>query len=252
MMGNPNWTTIELNPDERIDDLERCGFKIIQDPKLFCFGIDAVLLSGFAKVRQGETVLDLCSGNGIIPILLAAKSQAGNIFGVEIQKESVSLALRSIEANGISDRVKMICGDIKCVTDYFVKSAFDVVTCNPPYMIDSHGLKNLDSPKAVARHELLCNFEDVVKAASEMLKPGGRFFLVHRPFRLVELFETLTKYNLEPKRMKMVHPFVDHEPNMVLIEAVSGARRRLTVEKPLIVYETPGVYTEEIYDIYGY
>lgn len=251
-MENPNWTTIELNPDERIDDLERCGYKIIQNPNLFCFGIDAVLLSGFVKVRQGEMVLDLCSGNGIIPILLAAKTQASQIFGVEIQRESVSLAQRSAEANGIINRVKMICSDINKINDIFVKSAFDVVTCNPPYMIDSHGLKNPESPKAIARHEIMCNFDDVAKTASEMLKPGGRFFLVHRPFRLVEIFETLSKYNLEPKRMKMVHPFVDHEPNMVLIEAVLEARRRITVEKPLIVYEAPGVYTQEIYDIYGY
>ena len=251
-MENPNWTTIKLNPGERIDDLERCGYKIIQDPKLFCFGIDAVLLSGFAKVRAGEKVLDLCSGNGIIPILLAAKSQAAHITGLEIQRESANLAKRSIEANGISDRVNIICGDIKEAEDFFSKSAFDVVTCNPPYMIDSHGLKNPDSPKAIARHEIMCDFNDVVKAAAAMLKPGGRFFLIHRPFRLVEIFDTLTKYNLEPKRMKMVHPFVDHEPNMVMIEAVSDGRRRITVEKPLIVYENPGEYTQEIYDIYGY
>lgn len=251
-MENPNWTTIKLNPGERVDDLERCGFKIIQDPKMFCFGIDAVLLSGFAKVRQGDKVLDLCSGNGIVPILLAAKSQASHIFGIELQKESVDLAQRSVIANGIAERVRMICGDIKEVENYFVKSAFDVVTCNPPYMIDSHGLKNPDSPKALARHELTCNFDDVARIAADMLKPGGRFFLVHRPFRLVELFETLTKYKLEPKRMKMVHPFVDHEPNMVLIEAVAGGRSRLAVEAPLIVYEAPGQYTQEIYDIYGY
>lgn len=251
-MENPNWTTIKLNPGERVDDLERCGYKIIQDPKMFCFGIDAVLLSGFAKVRAQENVLDMCCGNGIIPILLAAKSQAGHITGMEIQREAAALAKRSVEANGLSDRINIICGDIKEADAYFSKSVFDVVTCNPPYMLDSHGLKNPESPKAIARHEIMCNFEDIARSAASMLKPGGRLFLVHRPFRLVELFSTLTKYNLEPKRMKMVHPFIDHEPNMVLIEAVLDGRRRITVEQPLIVYEQPGVYTPEIYEIYGY
>lgn len=251
-MENPNWTTIKLNPGERIDDLERCGYKIIQDPAQFCFGIDAVLLSGFAKIRQGENALDMCCGNGIIPILLAAKTQARHIVGIELQRPAAQLAQRSVEANGLSDRINIICGDIKEADEYFARSSFDVVTCNPPYMIDSHGLKNPDSPKAIARHEIACDFNDVVSCAASMLKPGGRFFLVHRPFRLVELFGTLTRYRLEPKRMMMVHPFVDHEPNMVLIEAVAGAKRRLTVEKPLVVYESPGVYTTEIYDIYGY
>ena len=251
-MENQSWTTIELNEGERVDDLERSGLKIIQNPKLFCFGIDAVLLSGFVKASPKDRILDLCSGNGIIPILLSAKTEAKQITGIEIQPESVELANRSAAANGIAQRVDFVCGDLKNAEEYFAKSAFDVVTCNPPYMIDSHGLKNPDSPKAIARHEIMCDFEDIAKTASKMLKPGGRFFLVHRPFRLVEIFETLSKYKLEPKRMKMVHPFADHEPNMVLIEAVLDAKRRLTVESPLVVYKEPGKYTPEIYDIYGY
>jgi len=251
-MANPNWTTIELNEGERVDDLERCGFKIIQNTEKFCFGMDAVLLSGYAYAKRGEKVLDLCTGNGIIPILLAAKTQAERIVGIEIQRDIADLAKRSVTANGIGDRVNIICADIKETEDYLQAGIFDVVTCNPPYMIDNHGIKNPDSPRAIARHEILCNFDDVARIASRMLRPGGKLFLIHRPFRLTEIFETLTKYNLEPKRMKLVHPYVNREPNMVLIEANLNGRRRLTVERPLIVYESPNCYTKEIYDIYGY
>ncbi len=251
-MEDPNWTTIELKDGERIDDLERCGYRIIQDTNKFCFGMDAVLLSGYAFAKQGEKVLDLCTGNGIIPILLAAKTKAEIIVGIEIQKDVASLAKRSVALNGLSDRVNIIPADIKQAEEFLQPGIFDVVTCNPPYMIDSHGIKNPDSPRAIARHEILCRFDDVAAAAARMLRPGGRFYLIHRPFRLTDIFETLTKYNLEPKRMKLVHPYVDREPNMVLIEAGLGKRRRLTVERPLIVYKAPNCYTKEIYDIYGY
>lgn len=249
-MKNPDWTTIKLNEGERVDDLGRCNFKIIQNPDKFCFGIDAVLLSGFANVKKDEKVLDLCSGNGIIPMLLCAKTQGASFEGIEIQEESVALATRSIKANGIDDVARVVQGDIKNITDYFAPSSMNVVTCNPPYMIDSHGIKNPDSPKAIARHEIMCDFTDVAKAAAKMLKVGGRFYLIHRPFRLVELFDTLTKYKLEPKRMRFVHPFADHEPNMVMIEAVLGGKRRITIERPLVVYEKENVYTQEIYEIY--
>lgn len=245
-------TTIDLKDNERIDDLERCGYRIIQNKDLFCFGIDAVILSSYAKVFEGDNVVDLCAGNGIIPILLAAKTSLKTVTGLEIVEENVTLAKRSIEMNGISDRVHMVNGDIKNVKEYFEPQSMDVVTCNPPYMIDSHGIKNPSSPKAIARHEIMCDFTDVAKAAKYLLKNSGRLYIVHRPFRLVELFETLTENGLEPKRMKMVHPYVDKEPNMVLIEAVKGGKRRLSVEKPLIVYDKPNEYTKEIYDIYGY
>jgi len=251
-MENPNWTTIKLNEGERVDDLQRCGLKIIQDPKRFCFGMDAVLLSGFCEVRKDEKVLDLCTGNGIIPILLAGKSTAKSICGIEIQEESFNLFQRSISANNLGDRVSAVLGDIKNIQDFYSKASFDMVTCNPPYMIASHGIKNDESYKAIARHEIMCSFDDVAKSASLMLKPGGRFYLVHRPFRLVEIFNTLSKYKLEPKRMRLVYPYVDKEPNMVLIEACLNGKSRISVEKPLIVYESENKYTPEIYDIYGY
>ena len=251
-MADPNWTTIELNDGERVDDLERCGYKIIQNTEKFCFGMDAVLLSGYAFAKQGEKVLDLCSGNGIIPILMAAKTKAERIVGIEIQKDVADMAKRSVALNGLSDRVNILAADIKDTEEYLQAGVFDVVTCNPPYMIESHGIKNPDSPRAIARHEIMCTFDDVARIAARMLRPGGRFYLIHRPFRLTDIFETLTKYSLEPKRMKMVHPYVDRDPNMVLIESGLGKRRRLTVERPLIVYEAPNCYTKEIYDIYGY
>lgn len=251
-MANPDWTTIKLKDDERVDDLERCGYKIIQNPSKFCFGIDAVLLSDFAEVRKNEKALDLCTGNGIIPILLAAKTQGDKFCGIEIQEESADLGIRSVIANGIEDRVNITVGDIKNISSYYKKGSFDVVTCNPPYMIDNHGIKNPDSPKAIARHEILCDFDDVAKAAADMLKVSGRLYLIHRPFRLVEIFDTLAKYKLEPKRMRMIHPYIDKEPNMVMIEAVHCGKRRISVMPPLIVYESEHKYTKEILDIYGY
>lgn len=241
-----------LKENERVDDLERNNLKIIQDPGRFCFGMDAVLLSGFVTVKEGAKVLDLCTGTGIIPILLSAKTKASHISALEIQKESADMAQRSVELNDLCDKIKIITGDVKEVDSIFEKASFDAVTCNPPYMIGEHGLKNPDEAMAIARHEILCSFDDVAKAAAMVLKPGGSFFLVHRPFRLPELFATLQKYKLEPKRMQLVYPFVDKEPNMVLIECKRGGRSRMEILKPLIIYKQPGVYTDDIYDIYGY
>ncbi len=245
-------TDIVLLPGERIDDLERNNFKIIQNPARFCFGMDAVLLSGFAFVREGERAIDLGTGNGIIPILLAAKTPGEHFTGLEIQHDNVEMAQRSVLLNGIGDRIEIIEGDIKTASATFGKASFEVVTSNPPYMLGNHGLVNPDSAKAIARHEIMCTLEDVVREASLLLKPQGRFYLVHRPFRLAEIIVCLKEHKLEPKRMKMVHPFIDKEPNMVLIEAVRGGKPRMTVEAPLIVYKEEGVYNDEIYDIYGY
>lgn len=241
---------IDLKDGERLDDLGRKGYRIIQNPAAFCFGIDAVLLTGFAKIKAGSKVLDLGTGTGIIPILLEAKTQAAHLTGLEIQQESADMARRSVAFNGLEKKISIVTGDIKEASALFGKGTFDVVTCNPPYMVGAHGLTGENDKKTIARHEVLCTFEDVAREASAVLKPGGTFLLVHRPFRLVELFGTLTKYHLEPKRMKLVHPYVDKEPNMVLIEAKKGGNSRISIESPLIVYKEPGVYTDEIYDIY--
>lgn len=244
--------TTNLLEGERLDELHRNGYKIIQHPGRFCFGMDAVLLSGFAQVREGETVADLGTGTGIIPILLEAKTEGKHFFGIEIQPESADMAKRSVSFNHLEEKIDIIQGDIKDASQILGASSCHVVTSNPPYMIASHGIVNPASAKAIARHEVLCNLEDVVGQAAALLKNKGRFYMVHRPFRLPEIFSTMKKYNLEPKRMKLVYPYIDKEPNMVLIEGALGGNPRLKVEKPLIVYDAPGVYNKEIYDIYGY
>ena len=243
---------VTCGEDERIDDLQRNGYRIIQKKKGFCFGMDAVLLSGFAQVKEGEVAVDLGTGTGIIPILLEAKTKGKHFTGLEIQEEVAEMAGRSVRLNQLENRVDIVRGDIKEASRLFGKASFDVVTSNPPYMNDNHGLKNPELPKAIARHEVFCTLDDVCREASLLLKSGGRFYMVHRPHRLAEIIAALKTYKLEPKRMKLVHPFVDKEANMVLIEAVRGGRSMMKVEAPIIVYREPGVYTQEIYDVYGY
>lgn len=244
--------TIKLKDNERIDDLQRNGYQIIQNRDGFCFGMDAVLLSGFAKVKPEEKAIDLGTGTGIIPLLLEAKNQGMHYTGLEIQEEVADMAARSVALNHLEDKITIVRGDIKEASRLFGAASFDVVTSNPPYMNDAHGLKNPDLPKAISRHEVLCTLEDVAREAAKLLRPGGRFYLVHRPHRLIEIITALKSVGMEPKRMKMVHPFADKEANMVLIEAVRGGKSMIKVEAPVIVYKEPGVYTDEIYTIYGY
>lgn len=241
-----------LQPGERLDDLHRNNYRIIQNTDKFCFGMDAVLLSGYTRVLPGENVLDLGTGTGIIPILLEAKTKGKHFTGLEIQKESADMAKRSVALNGLEDKIDIVTGDIKEASKIFGTASFDVVTSNPPYMNHNHGIVNPTAAKAIARHEILCSLEDVIREAARLLKQGCRFYLVHRPFRLVEIINVLSSYKLEAKRMKLVYPYEDKEPNMVLMECVKGGGRNLTVEAPLIVYKEPGIYTDEIYDIYGY
>ncbi len=236
---------------ERLDDLQTAGYRIIQNPKLFCFGMDAVLLSDYAKVKAGGKAIDLCTGNGIIPILLAAKTKAGHIDALEIQQESAGLAQRSVKLNGLQDRINVVCGDLKNAGELFARETYDTVTVNPPYMTKDHGLTNDLDAKTIARHEVMCTLEDIIYESSRLLKVSGHFYMVHRPFRLAEMISLMSKYGLEPKRMRLVYPYADREPNMVLIEGIKGAKPRITVEAPLIVYREKNRYTSEIYKIYG-
>ncbi len=241
-----------LLPDERLDDLHRNGYKIIQNPNKFCFGMDAVLLAGFANVKEKDKVLDLGTGTGIIPILLEGRNKGGHFTGLEIQEESADMARRSVKGNSLEEKIDIVTGDIKEASKIFGAASFDVVTSNPPYMNHNHGLVNPNQPKAIARHELLCSLEDVIREASKVLKQNGRFIMVHRPFRLAEIIEVMKRYKLEPKRMKFVHPYINKEPNMVLIEALKGGNPMVKIEAPLIVYKEENVYTDEIFHIYGY
>lgn len=235
-----------LKAGERLDDLQIKGYQIIQNPKAFCFGMDAVLLSNFAKVKKGENVLDLGTGNGIIPILLEAKTQGEHFTGLEIQEASADLAARSVAYNKLEEKIDIVRGDIKEAATIFGPVSFDVITTNPPYMIGQHGLQNADSAKAIARHEVLCDLDDILRESARMLRPGGRFYMVHRPFRLAEIISKMCEYRIEPKRIRMVHPYINKEPNMVLIEGLRGGNPRMTVEPPLIVYKDVNVYTEDL------
>ena len=240
-----------LKPGERLDDLQIKGYEIIQSPGRFCFGMDAVLLSAFAKVKAGECVLDLGTGTGILPILLAAKTKGKHFTGLEIQEESADMACRSVRHNRLEEQIDIVTGDIKEASQIFGKGSMDVITTNPPYMIGGHGMANPESAKAIARHEVLCTLEDIIRESARILKAGGRFYMVHRPFRLAEILTAMCEAKLEPKRMRLVYPYVDKEPNMVLIEGIRGAKSRMTVDPPLIVYEKDGSYTREILEYYG-
>lgn len=241
---------VEIRQGEQLDDLQN-GYSIIQAEGAFRYGIDAVLLSGFARVKPGERVLDMGTGTGIIPILLSAKTEGRSFVGLEIQPRSAEMAQRSVAYNHLEDRIQIVTGDIKEAAAIFAPASFDVAVSNPPYMTGQHGLVNPEEAKAIARHEILCTLEDVVSQASRVLTSKGRFYLVHRPFRLAEIMRILMKYHLEPKRMQLVHPFLDREPNIVLLEACKNGNPRIKVEKPLIVYKEPGVYTEDILKYYG-
>ena len=250
-MENQNWTTPDLKEGERLDDLQIKGYRIIQDPGRFCFGMDAVLLSSFTRVRPGEKALDLGTGTGILPILLEAKNAGKSYTGLEIQEESADMARRSVLYNHLEDRVRIVTGDIREAAALFGAASFHVITVNPPYMIGAHGLKNDNEAKYIARHEVLCTLEDVLRESERILPDKGRFYMVHRPFRLAEILSGMSRHRMEPKRMRLVHPYIDKEPNMVLLEGVKGANPRMTVEPPLVVYNKDGTYTDELLELYG-
>ncbi len=239
-----------LKVNERIDDLHRNGYTIIQDPKKFCFGIDAVLLSDFAKAKKDEIVFDIGTGTGIIPILMSAKTSAKKYFAIDIQQESVDMARRSIKLNKLTDKIEVFHLDIKKVFEKFEKNSINVVTSNPPYMNMGGGLISEYDAKAIARHEIFCNLDDIVKATSLLLKPNGRFYMVHRPNRLCDIICTLRNYKLEPKTIRFVQPYENKEPNMVLIESVKNGKAFMKILPNLIVYNKNKQYTDEINRIY--
>jgi len=240
-----------LKDGERLDDLQLKGLKIIQKEKGFCFGIDAVLLSNFAKLKKGDIAVDLGTGTGIIPILLSGKFEMTKIYGIEIQKEMAEMSSRSVEINDLSNTIKIINDDLKNTLNYFDRNSIDVVVSNPPYMVSGGAIVNPDSFKAISRHEILCNIDDVVKIASELLKNKGAFYMVHRPSRLVDIIYNCRKYNMEPKEIRFVMPKAGKRPNIMLIKSVKNGNPELKFLDPLIVYNDDGSYTDEIYKIYN-
>lgn len=229
-----------IREGERLDDLQLGGLELIQNPGQFCFGVDAVLLSDFARVKPGETVLDMGTGNGIIPILLSAKTEGKHFTGLEIQKDTAEMARRSVLYNHLEDRIDIVTGDIKEAAEIFRPAFFDVITTNPPYMLSEHGMRNPDDAKAIARHEVLCTLDDILRESMRLLQDKGRFYMIHRPFRLTEIMIKMNYYKIEPKRIRFIHPYIDKEPVLVLIEGVRGARPRVTVEPPIIIYGGEG------------
>ena len=239
-----------INENERIDDLQYKGLKIIQNKDGFCFGIDAVLLANFAKnMKRKNIVVDLCTGTGIVAILLAGKTDAKKIIGIEIQEESAEMAKRSVELNSLQDRVEIINQDLKKLKSLIEAGSVDTVTVNPPYMKAGSAIVNDANKMSIARHEVCCTLDDVIKESARMLKTNGEFFMVHKPERLVDIFCTMRKYKIEPKRIRFVHPSADKPANIVLIEGSRDGKEFLKFEKSLYVYEN-GEYTDEIYEIY--
>ena len=242
-----------VRPEERIDDLQLNGLTLIQNPKWFCFGVDAVLLADYAakNIKKGSKVLDLCTGNGIIPLLLSQKSQADSLVGLEIQPQVAEMANRSVLLNGLETKIRIETGDLKDAIERFGRSSFQYITCNPPYKEAGGGLVNQTDTTTLARHEILCTLEDVVRVSSNILKPLGKLCMIHRPERLIDLITLTKQYGLEPKRLRFVHPYPDKTATMVLLEAVRGGKPKLFLDPPLYIYRSPGIYSEEIDRIYG-
>lgn len=242
---------MELKDNERIDDLQYKDLKIIQNKTGFCFGIDAVLLANFAKnMKKKDVVVDLCTGNGVIAILLAGKTDAKKIYGVEIQDEVAEMAKRSVQLNNIEDRVAILNKNLLDLKEDIPSATVDAITVNPPYTKVGSGIVNEGNSLTIARHEISCTLEDVIRESARMLRFNGEFFMVHKPERLVEIFCMMRKYKIEPKRIRLVQPSIDKPANIVLIEGAKNAGEFLKIEKTLCVYKENGEYTDEIFEIY--
>lgn len=242
---------IKIYEDESIDDLQLEGLRLIQKDNTFRFGIDAVLLSDFANIKRNHAVVDLCTGTGIVPLLIYGKYKAKKIIGIEIQEDMVEMANRSVALNNIEDVVKIYNCDLKNIEFLKGLERVDVVTVNPPYKLNNSGILNPSDKVAIARHEVMCNLEDVIVAARHLLKDNGRLYMVHRPERLADIIETMRKYKIEPKRIRMVHPNINKAPNIVLVEGQRDGGKFLKWENSLYVYNENGEFSDEINRIYG-
>lgn len=244
---------VELHEDERLDYLLAENLRIIQSPKVFAFSLDAVLLARFAYLPiQKGNIIDLCSGNGVVPLLLSNKTKAA-ITGVEIQERLYNMAVRSVACNGLEDKIRMIHGDLKEAPEMLGFAKYDVVTCNPPYFLSpSPDVINENEHLAIARHEILCTLEDVVRVSSQLLRQGGKAAFVHRPERLMDILTLMRQYRLEPKRLRFVYPKAGKEANTILVEGTKNGNAGLKVLPPLFVYNEQNEYTPEVREIlYG-
>jgi tRNA1Val (adenine37-N6)-methyltransferase len=241
---------IIINDDERIDDLQYKGLKLIQKTEGFCFGVDAVLLANFVDVKKNDTVIDLGTGTGIIPILLAGKRSAQKITGIEIQAEMAEMAKRSVSLNKLEDKVEILNEDLRNIVQQVGASTFNVVVSNPPYMNHGGGLLNLNNTKAISRHEIMCTLEDVIRVSSKLLVTGGQFAMVHRPERLVDIVCLMRLFGIEPKYLRFVHPSPYKKANLLLIRGSRGGKPQLKMMDPLYVYDENGNYSKEINEIY--
>ena len=240
-----------MNPNElSAATFPKTNLTILQDKSSFCFGIDAVLLADFTRVKSNDKVIDLGTGTGIIPLLMAKTSRASHFMALEIQKESAQIAIMNVEKNHLKEKISFINGDIKSVRELFVPECADIVTSNPPYAKANSARKNQNEAKNIARHEILCSLEDVVSAASYLLKSNGSFFMIHRPDRLSEIFNMLSKYRLEPKTLRLVQPFSDSAPTMVLIESRKNARQEIKILPTLVIYKAQEEYSDSVNKIY--
>ena len=243
---------IELEANERIDDLEFKNLKIIQNKDGFCFGIDSVLLSDFAKnIKKDSMVLDLGTGTGIIPILLCGKTKLKKVTGIELQEEVAKMAKKSIKLNNLEDKFNVINENILNLNKIYENQTFDVIVSNPPYKKKDTGITNENEKKIISRHEISASLEDFIKISKDLLKDKGEFYMVHRPERLVDIFELMRKYKIEPKILKMVYSYKNKEPKLILIKGVKNAKPFLKVESNLYIYEDTGKYTKDILKIYN-
>ena len=241
----------ELKENEKIEDLQCKGLKIIQNKKWFCFGMDAVLLTNYCDIKNNSTIVDLGTGTGIIPILLSGKRDYAKAYAIEIQEEVAEMARRSVELNNLQDKIEILNIDLKDVLNYIQPNSIDAVISNPPYKLNSSGIVNPSDKKAISRHEIMCTLEDVISKAATLLKQYGRFYMVHRPDRLADIMCLLRKYKLEPKQIRFIHPRINEKPNMILIRASKNGNPELKFDPPLYIYGEDGEYTKSVYDIYG-
>lgn len=241
-----------LKENERIDDLEFKGLKIIQNEDGFCFGIDSVLLSDFAKdIKEGSKVIDLGTGTGIIPVLLCGKTKLSKIIGVELQKEVAEMAQRTIKLNTLENRFEILNDNILNLDKHYEPQTIDAIVTNPPYKKIGTGIVNENEKKFISRHEITADLEDFIKVSKKLLKDKGSFYMVHRPERLVEILSLMRQYKIEPKVLRFVCSDINKEPKLILIKGVKNAKPFLKIEKNLYIYDEQGNYTEEILKIYN-